>query len=271
MRKRWGIWVLFVLGFLCCCLPLLAHLYSQKEQEKVIATYQKTIQEQKLDVKELRKQAEHYNSILYQTNGATLSGEDALLLGDASYASLLDTTGTGVMGSLDIPKIGVELPIYHGTSEEVLSKGIGHLQGSSLPVGGESTHSILTGHRGLPQSKLLTRLDEMEKGDYFFFHVLNETLAYQVTEIQVVKPGRSLCIKDPGRAGSGIDHYLYSLRVKHTPPDRNWKAGALLGKKSKQHGRRTAFCKGIGVYPVAVCVLIIIPPVYLERKETENT
>ena len=144
MRKRWGIWVLFVLGFLCCCLPLLAHLYSQKEQEKVIATYQKTIREQKRDVKELRKQAEHYNSILYQTNGAALSGEDALLLGDASYASLLDTTGTGVMGSLDIPKIGVELPIYHGTSEEVLSKGIGHLQGSSLPVGGESTHSILT-------------------------------------------------------------------------------------------------------------------------------
>lgn len=88
MRKRWGIWVLFVLGFLCCCLPLLAHLYSQKEQEKVIATYQKTIQEQKRDVKELRKQAEHYNSILYQTNGAALSGEDALLLGDASYASL---------------------------------------------------------------------------------------------------------------------------------------------------------------------------------------
>lgn len=81
MRKRWGIWVLFVLGFLCCCLPLLAHLYSQKEQEKVIATYQKTIREQKRDVKELRKQAEHYNSILYQTNGAALSGEDALLLG----------------------------------------------------------------------------------------------------------------------------------------------------------------------------------------------
>ena len=208
MRKRWGIWVLFLLGFLCCCLPLLAHLYSQKEQEQVIATYQKTIQDQKLDVKELRKQAEHYNSkavggagyysgceaanmghkIAVQTNGAALSGEDALLLGDASYASLLDTTETGVMGSMDIPKIGVELPIYHGTSEEVLSKGIGHLQGSSLPVGGESTHSILTGHRGLPQSKLLTRLDELEEGDYFFFHVLDETLAYQVTEIQVVKP-----------------------------------------------------------------------------------
>ena len=112
MRKRWGIWVLFVLGFLCCCLPLLAHLYSQKEQEKVIATYQKTIREQKRDVKELRKQAEHYNSILYQTNGAALSGEDALLLGDASYASLLDTTGTGVIGSLDIPKIGVIYNIF---------------------------------------------------------------------------------------------------------------------------------------------------------------
>ena len=127
MRKRWGIWVLFLLGFLCCCLPLLAHLYSQKEQEQVIATYQKTIQDQKLDVKELRKQAEHYNSILYQTNGATLSGEDALLLGDASYASLLDTTGTGVMGSMDIPKIGVELPKESGICREAAFRWEGNL------------------------------------------------------------------------------------------------------------------------------------------------
>ena len=101
---------------------------------------------------------------------------------------LLNPTGTGIMGSLDIPKIGAELPIYHGTDEEVLSKGIGHLPGSSLPVGGKSTHSVLTGHRGLPQSKLLTRLDEMEKGDYFFLHVQGETMAYKVSEIQVVKP-----------------------------------------------------------------------------------
>ena len=131
------------------------------------------------------------------------------------------------MGSLDIPKIGVELPIYHGTSEEVLSKGIGHLQGSSLPVGGESTHSILTGHRGLPQSKLLTRLDELEKGDYFFFHVLDETLAYQVTEIQVVETGRSVGVKDSGRTGSGIHHYLYPLWDQYSPPDRDRKTGAL--------------------------------------------
>lgn len=148
-------------------------------------------------------------------------------MGDASYASLLDTTGTGVMGSMDIPKIGVELPIYHGTSEEVLSKGIGHLQGSSLPVGGESTHSILTGHRGLPQSKLLTRLDELEEGDYFFFHVLDETLTYQVTEIQQSQAGRSVGVKDSGRTGSGIDHYLYPLWVKHTSPDRDRKTSAL--------------------------------------------
>lgn len=226
MRKRWGIWVLFLLGFLCCCLPLLAHLYSQKEQEQVIATYQKTIQDQKLDVKELRKQAEHYNSILYQTNGATLSGEDALLLGDASYASLLDTTGTGVMGSIDIPKIGVELPIYHGTSEEVLSKGIGHLQGSSLPVGGGSTHSILTGHRGLPQSKLLTRLDELEEGITSFSTCWMKPWLSGDGD-PGSQAGRSVGVKDSGRTGSGIDHYLYPLWVKHTSPDRDRKTSAL--------------------------------------------
>ena len=200
MRKRWGIWVLFLLGFLCCCLPLLAHLYSQKEQEKVIATYQKTIREQKRDVKELRKQAEHYNSILYQTNGAALSGEDALLLGDASYASLLDTTGTGVMGSLDIPKIGVELPIYHGTSEAVLQAGVGHFWGTSLPVGGESTHTVLTGHRGLPTKTLFTNMDKLEVGDIFYIKVLDETLAYQIDQILTVLPQEtdSLSI-EPGK------------------------------------------------------------------------
>ena len=110
----------------------------------------------------------------------------------------------------------------------------------------------------------------MEKGDYFFFHVLNETLAYQVTEIQVVKPEEVsvLKIQEGQDLASIITCTPYGLN--HTPPDRNWKAGALSGKKSKQHGRRTALCKGIGVYPVAVCVLIIIPPVYLEKGDGEH-
>ncbi len=188
IQSRTGIRLLFVTGFLCCCLPLLLHLYNEKEQQKAVATYQKTVKEKKDTSAEERKEAEDYNSLLFQTQGLQVEGKDKEKLSEASYGKLLNPTETGIMGSLDIPKIGAELPIYHGTEEEVLSKGIGHLPGSSLPVGGKSTHSVLTGHRGLPQSKLLTRLDEMEKGDYFFLHVQGETMAYKVTGIQVVKP-----------------------------------------------------------------------------------
>ena len=146
------------------------------------------MQKEKDTTAEETKKAEAYNSLLFQTQGIQVEGSDKEKLNEASYGKLLNPTGTGIMGSLDIPKIGIELPVYHGTNEEALSKGVGHLWGSSLPVGGKSTHSILTGHRGLPQSKLLTRLDEMEEGDYFFLHVQNETLAYKISEIRIVKP-----------------------------------------------------------------------------------
>ena len=96
--------------------------------------------------------------------------------------------GTGVMGSIEIPKIGVDLPIYHGTDDDVLSNGIGHLEGTSLPVGGASTHCVLTGHRGLPNSKLFTRLDEIEENDLFYLNIFGETLAYKVNQIEVIEP-----------------------------------------------------------------------------------
>ena len=98
------------------------------------------------------------------------------------------------MGTLQIPKINVNLPIYHGTDEEVLKNGIGHLQGSSLPVGGENTHCVLTGHRGLPNSKLFTRLDELENGDLFFIDVCGTKMAYQVKNLQIIKPEEVDCL-----------------------------------------------------------------------------
>ena len=109
------------------------------------------------------------------------------LLSDENYESLLNS-GTGIMGNIEIPKISVNLPIYHGTSEEVLSNGIGHLQGTSLPIGGMNTRSVLTGHRGLPNAKLFTRLDEMEKGDLFYLNIFGKTLAYQVNKIEIIEP-----------------------------------------------------------------------------------
>jgi sortase A len=104
------------------------------------------------------------------------------------YNDTLDITGTGIMGYIDIEKIGVELPIYHGVDQGVLQIGVGHLEGSSLPVGGENTHCILTGHRGLPSAKLFTDLDEMKIGDKFTVTVLDRVLTYEVDQIKVVLP-----------------------------------------------------------------------------------
>ena len=106
----------------------------------------------------------------------------------AEYESLLNLMDDGVMGTVEIPVIDVSLPIYHGTSESVLQKGVGHLHGTSLPVGGESTHTVLTGHTGLSKAKLFTDLTEMEEGDIFFLHVMGENLAYEVDQIKVVLP-----------------------------------------------------------------------------------
>ena len=106
----------------------------------------------------------------------------------AEYESLLNLTDDGVMGTIEIPVIDISLPIYHGTSESVLQKGVGHLHGTSLPVGGESTHTVLTGHTGLSKAKLFTDLTEMEEGDIFFLHVMGENLAYEVDQIKVVLP-----------------------------------------------------------------------------------
>lgn len=113
---------------------------------------------------------------------------------DAEYRSLLDSGG-GVMGTIRIPKISVRLPIYHGTSESALASGAGHLYGSSLPVGGKSTHAVLTGHRGLVEAAMFTRLDEMSVGDYFYIEVMGRTLGYQVDRITVIEPNDTSQLK----------------------------------------------------------------------------
>lgn len=104
------------------------------------------------------------------------------------YKELLNTGANGVMGSIRIPKIGVELPIYHGTQERELARGVGHYEGTSLPVGGESTHAVLSGHRGLPSADLFTRLDELEEGDLFIINTLDRDLTYRVDQITTVLP-----------------------------------------------------------------------------------
>lgn len=180
--------LIFICGFLICIYPIISSILESRNQSEAIKTYSsiiETIEDEKL-TNELDK-ANNYNDLLFQTQGVYI-GSISDQLSDEVYYSLLDNTGTGVMGYITIPKIDVELPIYHGTEETALSIGVGHLQASSLPVGGNNTHAILTGHRGLPSSKLFTRLDELKINDLFYISVCGKTLAYQINEINVIEP-----------------------------------------------------------------------------------
>ena len=176
--------LLFWAGFLICMFPVISNIVERQRQADAVATYRQTMEkEDEKEIEEKWRQANEYNEMLFQAKGGIVEETE-----EKKYEELLNIHGTDIMGSLEIPKIQVELPIYHGTEDEVLSNGIGHLEGTSLPIGGENTHSVLTGHRGLPSSKLLVRLDEMKIGDLFFIHTYKEVMAYKVEEIMVVKP-----------------------------------------------------------------------------------
>lgn len=180
--------VIFILGLLLCCYPFISSMVQQQAQNDTISTYQQMINNSDTSsIKEEISKVNKYNQALFDYNTSVLSGDNLSILSEKNYNEILNI-GNGVMGSIEIPKINVNLPIYHGVSEEVLSVGVGHVDGSSLPVGGENTKSILTGHRGLPSSKLFTRLDELIVTDLFFIRVLNETLAYKVIDIKVIEP-----------------------------------------------------------------------------------
>ena len=171
------------LGFLLY--PTVSNLWNRAHQSRAIATYTKQVE--KLDDsqnKEMLKAARKYNkSLLKKSDHWKLSKKDK-----KKYESLLDVSGTGIMGYIEVPKIDCSLPIYHGTDEGALQIAIGHLEGSSLPVGGKNTHCVLSGHRGLPSARLFTDLDQMEEGDIFILNILGRKLAYEVDQIRVVLP-----------------------------------------------------------------------------------
>lgn len=171
-----------------CLYPIISRIFSNITQETVISTYESTVINNAGKMKQILTTAKKYNKLLNSVKSTINSNslEDMKILNE--YDKQLNINGDGIMGTIEIPKINVNLPIYHGTSDSVLSKGVGHFKESSLPVGEENTRSILTGHRGLPNAKLFTRLDEIKKGDLFFIRVCGETLAYKVEKIEVINP-----------------------------------------------------------------------------------
>lgn len=184
--------LVFLAGISLLAYPAVSNLLYEKEQEELMEHYDSivgenlTADEQAAELQECRE----YNRGLLQ-GGVLLTDPFDMSQLDPSampYAGLLNVDQEGGMAYLRIPAIDVELMIYHGTEEEVLQKGVGHLQGSSLPVGGTGTHCVLSAHTGLNDKKLFTDLDQLENGDIFYIHVLGEILAYQVDQIRVVLP-----------------------------------------------------------------------------------
>lgn len=184
--------ILFLAGLSLLLYPLVANEWNNYRQKRLISNYDQIVAEKEaagaIDYEAERKLAEDYNRALLPSilpdSFADVQGPE----GDASYMSCLNVAENGVMGTVEIPKINIKIPIFHTTEEEVLETAAGHLEGSSLPIGGADTHAVISAHRGLPSAALFTDLDKMEEGDHFLLHVLEDTLSYEIDKISVVKP-----------------------------------------------------------------------------------
>lgn len=190
MAKRKWINILYIFMFLIgigiFLYPTISNYINKIHQENLITQYYKDV-EDAFNYEEEWEKALSYNRELAESQ-KTLSLTEFSQEQDLSYSELLNVSGGGVMGVIDIPKIHIKLPIYHGTDETVLKTGVGHLQGTSLPTGGKGTHCVLSGHRGLPSAELFTHLDKLILDDEFHLHILNHDMTYRVDQILTVEP-----------------------------------------------------------------------------------
>lgn len=176
--------IVLLVGLSVMLYPIVSNWWNERVQSHAVASYNDAIVQMDEDkTEELLDAAYAYNRKI-----ANLNAPFSDYVKIAGYDEILDVSGTGIMGYITIPAIGVELPIYHGTSEAVLNVAAGHLQGSAIPVGGENTHAVISAHRGLPSAKLFTDLDKMVVGDVFTITILDEVYTYQVEEILIVQP-----------------------------------------------------------------------------------
>lgn len=206
--------VIFMTGLALVSYPVISNYMESREQASQIDTYNSSVNELSSANKQtMLNEAHEWNDNLYSKQKG-LSEDSGL-----EYENVLDL-GNGVIGTVEIPKIKLNIPVYHGTDSDVLNVGAGHLEDSSLPVGGNNTHTVLTGHRGLPSSKLFTRLDELKKGDLFFIKVIDETLAYKIEVILPDKVSYSI-----------IDNQDLATLITCTPYGLNTHRLVITGKR----------------------------------------
>lgn len=191
-KKYIGFALLFLLGLSILLYPTFSDAWNQYRNAKLISTYETAVNnlpDNKYD--RLWKEAKEYNRQHLVNTFTDAFDENGNYVPGYPYSKVLDPDGDGLMGSIEIPKINVKLAIYHGLGSEILEKGAGHMEGTSLPIGGKSTHAVLAAHRGLPSAKLFTDLDQLESGDKFYLHILGKTLAYKVDQIKTVLPSET--------------------------------------------------------------------------------
>ena len=177
--------LMFLLGFAILIYPTVSNQWNTYRQNQLISSYEELIGKMAEEdfTKEWEKANAFNDTIIHNNIFGDVFGENGDDIKNTEYWQILNVGNDGGMGYVSIPKINVKLSIYHGTADDVLQTGIGHLNGTKLPIGGESTHSVLAAHRGLPSARLFTDIDQLERGDMFYIHVLDETLAYQVDQI----------------------------------------------------------------------------------------
>ena len=254
MRKNLSTIILimiFLVGLSVMLYPSVSNAVNRKHQSRAVAGYAEEVEQlSDADYQAYFDAADAYNRQLNTTPNAFYKPD--LVSG---YAQTLDISGTGIMGYITIPKISVELPIYHGTDEGVLQVAAGHLEGSSLPVGGAGTHAVISAHRGLPSAKLFTNLDELEVGDRFTITVLNRVLTYEVDQISIVLPTEI----DQLLPTEGMD---YVTLMTCTPYGINTHRLLVRGKRvetteSQKHIRVAA--DAFRIEPIIVAPILAIP------------
>lgn len=243
--------LIFLVGLSVMLYPTVSDAVNRKHQSRAVAGYTEEVEQlSDADYQTYFDAADAYNRQLNTTPNAFYKPD--LVSG---YAQTLDISGTGIMGYITIPKISVELPIYHGTDEGVLQVAAGHLEGSSLPVGGAGTHAVISAHRGLPSAKLFTNLDELEVGDRFTITVLNRVLTYEVDQISIVLPTEI----DQLLPTEGMD---YVTLMTCTPYGINTHRLLVRGKRvetteSQKHVRLSA--DAFRIEPIIVAPILAIP------------
>ena len=252
--------LIVIAGYLLLAYPFLSNYLFEKSAGSTVESYQEKtdMMDQKIKEKVLDEARGYNENLLRSSIQLTDPFKTKKINGETVfYNNILNVDRSEIMGYVKIPCISVDLPIYHGTSAEVLERGIGHLAASSFPIGGESTHAVLTGHTGLSSAKLFTDLTEMKKGDLFFIHVLDKKLAYRVDRITVVKPDdtRNLQIID------GEDHVTL---LTCTPYGVNDHRLLVRGKRTRYHEKeeqtkeRPHHSQWMEVYKQAILIGLLI-------------